>query len=166
MRRVLKVFIIVCSLFVLSACESNDNNAARLELYILRHVKGTHNFIIDEKPIFTGEDILNYEWDTHTITFKDELISSREINEKEDDLFMGGSKILGIYYPDQFALYLDGQELYRGYMRPQMHVSFMPMGPTISNSENGIMISCLDQNEDTRNNDSLHEMLKNSGLLR
>lgn len=168
MKRTIKVFIIMFTLFILSACNnnSNSNDADRLELYILRNVKGTQNFIIDENPIFTGEDILSYEWSTHTITFKDEFIASRQINDTKEDIMMGGSKILGVYYPDQFALYLDGVELYRGCLKPPIYSSFLPMCPTISDSDNGIIIKCPDKKVDTRYNDKIREILKNNGLLR
>lgn len=166
MKTTIKLTVIITLLFILSACNDYNNDADRLELYILRHVKGTNDFVIDEDPIITGEDILSYEWDTHTIVFKDEFLSSCEVGETEDDFGVGGSKILGIYYPDQFAVYLYGEELYRGYMKPQAYVSFMPMGPMISNSDKGIIIECLDNNLDTRNNEKLHEILKNNGLLR
>ncbi len=104
--------------------------------------------------------------DTHTIVFKDEFLSSCEIDETEDDFIVGGSKILGVYYPDQFAVYLDGKELYRGHMKPQAYISFMPMGPMISNSNKGIIIECLDSNSDTRSNEELYEVLKNNYLLK
>lgn len=166
MKTTIKLIVISALLFILSACNDYDNDADRLELYILRHVKGTNDFVIDEDPIITGEDILSYEWNTHTISFKDEFLASCEVDETEDDFVVGGSKILGVYYPDQFAVYLDREELYRGYIKPQAYISFMPMGPMISNSDKGIIIKCLDSNLDTRNNKKLHKVLKNNGLLR
>ena len=135
-------------------------------MYILRHVDGTDNFVIDENPIFTGEDILKYEWDTHTITFKEEFLLTRTVNETEDNLVMGGSEILGVYYPDQFALYLDGKEQYRGYVEPPAFCSFLPMGPMISNAPDGIIIKCYDPISDVRYDDELYEVLKNNALLK
>lgn len=160
------VIVLILILFILSACNNYDNDADRIEMYILRHVEGSNDFIIDENPIFTGEDILKYKWKTHTITFKEEFLSSRTVNEAENNFVMGGSQILGVYYPDQFALYLDGVELYRGHIEPQAFISFMPMGPMISNAPDGILIKCYDDKSDVRDNEKLHEVLKNNGLLR
>lgn len=165
MKVIKKNLIIVTLLFILSTC-NNSINADRLEFYILRSVEGSYEFIIDEKPIFTGDDILSYEWKTHTITFKEEFIELHDISETEDDIMMGGSKILGVYYPDQFAVYLDGEELYRGYINPQAFISFMPMGPTMLNSNDGITIRCIDKNSDTMENEELREFLKSNELLR
>lgn len=167
MRSFVIIMIAVTLLFTFSACD-NDNsmNAEKLEIYILRWVDNSDEFIIDEKAIFTGEDILSYEWETHTITFKDEFISQQNINETEDEFMMGGSKILGVYYPDQFVFYLDGKELYRGYINPQAYISYMPMGPTILNSNNGITIRCTDEKDKTMENEKLREFLRGRGLLR
>lgn len=165
MKAEIKLFLVILMSFVLTGCNSYDNDAYRIELYILRYVEGSDDLVIDEKPIITGEDILSYEWDTHTITFKDEFLLSREINETKDDLVMGGSKILDVYYPDQFALYLDGEELFRGYMMPQAFISFMPIGPVMSNAPDGIIIKNYNNESDIRESEELHEILKNNGLL-
>ncbi|MTI70825.1 MAG: hypothetical protein FH751_11305 [Firmicutes bacterium] len=169
MKTTIKIIAIILLLLGLVAChnDANDaNDADRLKLYILRHVEGTNDLVIDESPIITGEDILSYEWDTHKIVFKDEFLSSCEVDETKDDFIVGGSKILGVYYPDQFAVYIDDEELYRGHMKPQAYISFMPRGPMISNSDKGIIIECLDSNFDTRNNEKQYEVLKNNDLLK
>jgi len=166
MKATIKIIAILSLLFILSACNDYDNDADRIELYILRNIKGTNNFVIDEEPIITGEDILSYEWDKHTIVFKDEFLKSRQIDKIEDDSMFGGSKILGVYYPNQFAIYIDGKELYRGYIEPPVFISFMPTGPMMSHSENGIIFNCFDKKLDTRNNEKLYKILKNNDLLR
>lgn len=167
MKVTVKFLEFIIMLVILTACSNEKSiDSSKLEVYILRHNDSGNDFVKDEAPIFTSEDISNYDWDTHTITFKKEFIKAHEITKSEDDLVMGGSKILGIYYPDQFAFYLDGEELYRGYIQPQAYISFMPGGPTISDSNDGIIINCLDDNSDTRENDKLLEFLKVNDLLK
>jgi hypothetical protein len=166
MKTSIKLVVIISILLILSACNKDDNEANKLELYILRHVEGTDDFVKDEKPTFTGKDILSYEWSTHTIIFKEEFLSSRKVDDIDSDGFLeGGSKILGVYYPNQFAFYLDGEELYKGVMKPQVYISFMPTGPIISDSEEGIEIRNLDNSNDLRENEKLYEFLKENNLL-
>lgn len=165
MKRKVKFFILITLMVILTACNKEQNNADSLEFYILRHVEGESYFVIDEKPIFTGEDILSYDWDTHTIAFNKKFLSSRNIDEIEDDIMIGGSQILGIYYPDQFAFYLNGEEIYSGYMKPQAFISFMPVGPMISDSEKGIIINNNDSENDIRDDENLYEFLKDNDLL-
>lgn len=167
MKIFLNIVAILAVLFMLSACNKDNKDADRLEFYILRHVEGASDFVKDEKPIFTGKDILSYEWDTHTIIFDDEFLPSPKDDEIDNDDFLsGGSKILRIYYPDQFAFYLDGEELYRGFIKPQAYISFMPTGPMISDSDKGIVIKNLDNSKDLRDSEKLYEFLKEYELLR
>jgi hypothetical protein len=166
MKTALKSVVIISILLTFTACSKDSHDVNRLELYILRHIEGTSDFVKDTRPIFRGKDILCYEWDTHTIIFKDEFLSSRKVGEIDTDDFLdGGSKILGVYYPDQFAFYLDGEELYRGFMKPQAFISFMPIGPMISDSEAGIVIRNLDNDNDLRENEKLYQYLKENDLL-
>lgn len=168
MVNVRKFIIILFVLFITTACNNDDSSSKedKLELFILRRVEDAEDLVIDETPIFTDKDILSYEWDTHTIIFNEKFLASHETNETEDDIIMGGSKILRIYYPDQFALLLNGEELYRGYIQPQVNISFLPMGPMISNYDDGIIIKCYDEKLDTRDNDKLKAFLKDNDLLR
>lgn len=168
MKSSVKIIVMILMLLLLPACKKQENNADSLEFYILRMSEDKSEFILEEEPIFTGADIKSYDWDKHIITFTDEFLSSSNSEEVSDtdSFIMGGSNILGVYYPDQFALYLNGKELYRGYFRPQAYISFMPMGPIVSDVENGIIINCIGQVNDPRDNEELHKFLKENGLLR
>jgi hypothetical protein len=173
MKNIYKGVMILAMFLMLSGCDKTNRNAGKLELYILRHVlvdKDIAEFVRDESSIFTGKDIKSYDWDTHTITFTDEFLEDKnDIDEEDTESFLySGSQILGVFYPDQFALYLEGEELYRGYMKPQVFISFMPTGPMISDVENGIEIrnvgNVIDK-KDLRDNKELHEFLKDNNML-
>lgn len=165
MKIYIRFILIITLTILLSACNDEKNNADNLEFYILRHVEGSNEFVKDDKPIFTGEDILSYDWDSHTIIFMEDFLSSRRYDEIEEDIIIGGSQLLGVFYPDQFAIYLDGEELYRGYLQPQAFVSFIPGGPIISDSEKGIIINNTSIESDARNNKKLYEFLEDNDLL-
>lgn len=164
MRITFNLIAILSMAAALSGCGKSDKT--KLELYVLRHVEGSNEFVRDEKPAFTGKDIKSYEWKTHAIAFTDEFLPDKDIVLDDDSFVYGGSQILGIFSPDQFAFYLDGEELYRGYMKPPAFVSFMPAGPMISDSEKGIEIGCSGEGEDVRDNEKLYEYLKDTGLLK
>ncbi len=63
MKATIKIIAII-SLLVLGlvGCRNDDNEAHRLEVYILRYAESTNDLLVDERPIFTQEDILSYEW--------------------------------------------------------------------------------------------------------
>lgn len=173
MKNICKGVMILAMFLMLSGCVKTNRNADKLELFILRHVvvdKNTAEFVKDESPIFTGEDIKSYDWDTHTIIFTDEFLEDKIIQDVagDDSFLYGGSQILGVFYPDQFALYLEGEELYRGFLRPQLFISFMPTGPMFSDVENGIEISNVGNvvdKEDLRDNEELYKFLKDNNML-
>ncbi|XMB66566.1 hypothetical protein RI065_09720 [Mycoplasmatota bacterium zrk1] len=159
--------LLITLVCLLSGCaEAMSIDAHKLEVYILRKSDESNEFIMDKTPIFTGNEIESYEWDTHTIIFNSEFILSMEKKnlKEEDEILLGGSTILDVYYPDQFALFLEGEELYRGYLAPPVYSSFLPMGPRIANSENGIVIMCIDGKLDTRNDDRLKDFLEKNHL--
>lgn len=156
--------ILILPLFLIG-CSSNSNDANRIEFYILGSIEGPGEFE-GKSPIFTGDDILSYDWDTHTILFKEEFLAPLATYGPKDAVIKGGSAILDAYYPEQFAVALDGEELYRGYMQPQGYSSFMPAEPIISDVEGGIIIRGLEGEKDTRNNNKLYKVLKSNGLLK
>lgn len=174
MRNICKLIIVISILLILSGCQKTNHNAENLEMYILRHSvidKNNSEIIKDDSPIFTGNDIKSYDWDTHTIIFTDEFLTERKVDDAEvsDSLIDGGSQILGVFYPDQFAFCLDGEEMYRGYMKPQLFISFLPSGPIISDVENGIEIKNVgnvNDKTDPRDNKELYNFLKDKELLK
>lgn len=174
MRAGIKYVTVLLMLLVLSGCDKANRDADKLELYIFRHVvvdKDTAKFVKDDSPIFTGKDIEIYDWDTHTIIFTEEFLKDKNYTYEEDseNLLYGGSQILGEFYPDQFALYLDDEELYRGYMMPQLFISFMPTGPMISDVENGIeirIVGNVNDKTDLRDNEDLYKFLKDKKMIK
>ena len=110
--------------------------------------------------------LLEYIWETHTIIFDGEFLKDKTIEEYDNGDVMKGSKILNLYYPDQFAIYLNDEELYRGYVEPQMYISFFPGGPMIVEVDDRIRIDCFDDSLDTRYNEELRNYLVEVNLLK
>lgn len=186
-----KVVIVVLILITLSACninkselddtlispqvdvttqdiEKTNSENIGLEFYALRinDVGNEVEWVIDEQPLFKVNDVLEYEWDTHTIIFTDVFLESMNVDDIEKDPVMQGIPILNLFYPDQFVILLDGEELYRGYVEPQLFISFMPSGPTVVEVAKGIRIDCIDETLGIRDNDKLKEYVEDFGILK
>jgi hypothetical protein len=164
MKRLGMVLVFILVIMMTSACKKEDNMS--LEFYRLSHLTNTNDWVLEDQPLFTGDDILSYDWQSHTITFKDDFLADRNIDEMEDDLLMNGIKCLDLYYPDQLAIYLEDQEVYRTYVEPQGFISFFPPGPMVRGLEDGLMIDCFDPSLDSRNNKDLKAYLEKQGLLK
>ncbi len=129
--KLMKFLLIVITVCIIASCvnQSNDTDLEALKIYALRHVDGGSEWIQDKEPLFTGKDIEEYIWDSHIITFNDEFLKTKPSTRESEDILSNGSKILSLYYPDQFSISLHGRELYVGYVEPQIFISFYPGGP-------------------------------------
>lgn len=172
-----KILVILTLALAWVACQSQgqDPDLTALKVYGLRHVSGQSQWVLDQSPLFTGEDVQEYIWETHTIIFKDQFLESKGVTQEVRDRMdqgqkfrVRGSSLLDLYYPDRFAVYLDDQELYQGHMVPQDFISFYPSGPVMEDHESlrGVVILCLKAEEDTRHNPALKDFLKEAGLLK
>ena len=164
MKRLWMVLVLILLILMMNACKKDDKSD--LAFYRLSHLSNSNDWLLEEQPLFTGDDIEAYDWQSHTITFKDDFLADRNMDKTEDDLLMNGIKCLDLYYPDQLAIYLDDQEVYRTYVEPQAFISFFPPGPMVRGLEDGLMIDCFDPSLDTRNNKDLKAYLEKQGLLK
>jgi hypothetical protein len=164
MKRLWMVLVLILLILMMSSCKKDDKS--NLAFYRLSHITNTSDWVLEDQPLFTGDDILSYDWNSHTITFKDDFLANKISDEVEDDFIMNGIKFLSLYYPDQLAIYLDDQEVYRTYVEPQAFISFFPPGPMVRGLEDGLIIDCFDQSLDTRDNKDLKAYLEKQGLLK
>lgn len=161
----LKILILLCMILLLSSCDEKIDRS-ELNFFALRHNEENNKWVRDDKPLFIGNDIKEYDWNKHIILFEDKFIQNRIINEIDNDDKFKGSKLLSLYYPDKFAFYIDDKELYRGYVEPQVFISFFPEGPMIVEVSGGIRIDCNDKSLDTRYNEKLKLYLKDKKLMK
>jgi len=166
--KVVRILITIFLVSILASCNNRGEPEVleKLEYYALRRGEESGEWIRDEEPLFTGNDILDYEWESHTITFTDAFLAKMPIVEDNDYEVLNGSKILRLYYPDRFSVYLKNEEIYMGDVEPQAFISFYPGGPIIKNSDNGIMIDCMNDELDTRYDEGLSAFLEQVGLLK
>lgn len=173
MRKLYKVIFTILVMGLLFGCDKSAHNDKKFEFFMLRQIEGDNGImelVKDDSPIFTEDDMRSYDWDTHTIIFTEEFLADRGIIDEVDpeSLLYGGSQVLGEFYPDQFAIFLDGEELYRGYLQLPLFLSFMPSGPMIFDVDKGIEIKYVGNvadKTDPRDNENLYNFLKDRHLL-
>lgn len=119
-----------------------------------------------DKILFTGNDIESYDWENQVIVFTDAFTEQHKTEANPDDILMNGSKLLSLYYPERFVIYIGEQEIYQGFVEPEAFISFYPGGPTIVEENLGsIRITCTNSESDTRYDDDLSVFLKKTDLL-
>lgn len=95
------MIITISILFILYGCAKTYHNGNKFEMYILRHTmidKDNDEFIKDDSPIFTGNNIKSYDWDIHINILTEEFLEDKNNDPEEDsDSFINvGPQILGV----------------------------------------------------------------------
>ncbi len=126
----------------------------------------------NKRLLFTDNDIEEYDWESHRITFTDEFLSASVNNQNIGDtqkfLHDGGSALLETTGRERFIIMIDDEVIYAGHFKQALVSSFYPLGAVISDINGGIIIDFIGINEpdkDIRNDERIRETLKVKGLL-
>ncbi len=167
---ILSIALLTIAMLVGCGSSANDNsNKVDIEFYNAVPIEAySDEYIVSEKPMFTGDDIKYYYWDMHTIIFKEES----EIDCKPIEHFESNHQTLSSFATtsrDKFYVYVDGEFIYDGYYSQSFISSFLPVGITMRDRENGVNITyfSLDNKDenDKRSDDRLYDALKANGIL-
>ncbi|MDM8534641.1 hypothetical protein QUF55_08095, partial [Clostridiaceae bacterium HSG29] len=157
-------------LVVFNVFVNNSYNNAVIEFYNAVPIETySDEYIISEKPMFTGDDIEYYGWNNQTIIFKKES----GIDCKPIENFKSNYQTLSSFATtsrDKFYIYVEDEFIYDGYYAQSMISSFLPIGITMIDIENGVKIKYwaldnMDKN-DERFNDRLYDALKANNILK
>ena len=135
-----------------------------IEFYVIRHDK--ENMIKATKELsFTESDMESYNWKSHEIVFTQKFIDDNNVDLTEELLIEGGSKVLDCNGNDKFIVFVNNEKIYEGIFEPSMYQSYLPEGPILSDTKNGVEIS-VHWGDDPRSNEKLYEALRNNKLLK
>lgn len=151
------IILIGIGLYVKWSWNYDHNEKHTFEVY--NAVKDTSgNFIRDEEPLFTGENIDYYDWNSHRIVFKESFIKestvavreykgdNKDTNNTESDTTsevilvfdepkdsksnatIGGSMVFNTGHQDMFMVFVDDELIYEGFYNQSLLSSFLPTG--------------------------------------
>lgn len=175
--KMLNGFVICLIMFGLTACATKKEMLVPIEIYIVQDEsiskEDFSKFIDENAPILTENDIESYNWSMHSIylkkTYLEEHSKKEETSEINDGFYEGGSLWLKAKEKDRFILVVDNEILYDGSVRQGLSSSYYPVGPVISDLDNGIGIGFIEleneSNPDIRNDTKLYQALKNNKQL-
>ena len=160
-------------IFMLVGCNNFTNDGSNKVVIEFYNAVPTETYsgeyLVSEKPIFTGDDIEYYDWNNQTIIFKKES----EIDCKPIENFESNHQTLSSFATtsrDKFYIYVDDEFIYDGYYGQSIISSFLPIGITMIDVENGVRIKywTLDSMEknDERFDDRLYDALKANDILK
>jgi hypothetical protein len=149
---------------------NDSSNKVVIEFYNAVPIETYYDeYLVSEKPIFTGDDIDYYDWNNQMIIFKKESgidckpIEDFEHNHQTLSSFATTSR-------DKFYIYIDDEFIYDGYYGQSIISSFLPIGITMVDVEDGVKIRYwildnMDKN-DKRFDDRLYDALKANNILK
>jgi hypothetical protein len=169
------LFFIILVLFISSSIISctaengEDNRKSTLEVY--NAIFSNDEYVIEETPMFTINDIESYDWKTHQITLKSEYIdylNELYMNESGNELgvHIGGIERFNTNFMDKFMLYIDEELIYSGHYEQSLYSSYAVMGIVMTSTSDGVIIEYgMNSEEDHRNDPRVYEVLESYGVL-
>ena len=135
-----------------------------VEFYVIRYDK-ENKIKATKKLSFTESDMESYNWKLHEIEFTQKFIDDNNVDLTEEFLIEGGSKVLDCNGNDKFIVFVNNEKIYEGIFEPPMYQSYLPDGPILSDTKNGVKIN-VHWGEDPRSNEKLYEALRINKLLK
>lgn len=172
MKKLFTIILTFVIVVTLAACTKND--ASDLKIYVIKRdtVEGLSDNIeilsalkTDGRLVFDGSDIQGYNWQTHTITFKETSVPSHGSVTEED----GGSAIFKTNDTYAFVIALKNSIIYTGGFKQGLKNPRAPLQPSIS--DDGRYSCCITYDSkyasgsDVRSNKKLYDFLSVCGLL-
>ncbi len=153
-------WIVIISLILITARSSSVtiDSSELIEIYVLRVTEETGHYVREENPVINSMDIESYNTITHEIILSKgclDRLNNRVVTSKwdtyEEMLIENlGAYRLGATYPDKYAVYIDGEEIYTGWFEPPVFISYYPPGIVMADSEFGLVLkpNILEPEED------------------
>lgn len=153
---------------------SNDNAISNtnhtFEVYIgeaeqNRNICIKDQFVLNEDPLFTHEDIKAYLWQTHDILFTDAFLVDRLDNVRDNYILEGGSLLLNADPGDIFVIVVNGERIYHGYFARSSYSSHIDIGMGMEDIDYGIHLAPMFGAKDTRDDNRIYDVLNVLGIL-
>ncbi len=174
-KKILVVLIlIVAFLYIFISINGIKNSTNEtLRVYAINDYESTNNVSLENKTLlFTDNDIKEYNWESHRITFTDEFLNDSDtkqnIGNTKKFLTNGGSTLLGTSGREKFIVMIDEEVIYDGYFKQSMVSSFYPIGAVISDINGGIRIDfngIEGLEKDIRNDKRIRKILEDKDIF-
>ena len=166
MKKIILYFMAIMIGIFLMACDSKDNDKS-FEVYLIEYtgdnwIDNVDEFVLSDKPLFTDEDIIEYNWSNHQIILKDEFLEKLSKNNKETtdtENFKnaaGGSKLFNTVQRDYFVVVVNDKKIYYGNFKQSVLSSYMNPSAIMLDTPTGIIIDLSKRSEDVRNNKEIY----------
>ena len=170
MKKIILLLVILSQICIIVSCSSKNNNVNKSSIEFYNAVEKeafSDEYRVSKKPLFTEKDINYYDWDTHTIVFKDEFMSQQKNIDKNNKI--GGSSVFGTKSRDKFMVYVDNELLYDGYYNQTYFSSFYPIGAVMLDLSDGVRIEFHEikgvETVDNRSDLRMYKALKECEIL-
>ena len=151
---------LISSNYMSSKVEITFFNATPKDLY-------SDEYIVDEIPVFTQNDIEYFDWEQQIIMLK----KDNDLNLKAFLIGEHNNQTLSSFATtqrDKFYIYVEDEFVYSGYYSQAMISSFYAHGVTMKDIDGGVSIENIgldSEFSDERLNDKLYKALKSNNLL-
>ena len=169
-----KVVAIILILIILLTTGCNKTDVSDLEFYVISREHLTQdlsdNQIVSSaqkngRLAFNGSDIEGYNWETHTVTLKDNSVTSHGAVTAES----GGSAIFKVDDTFAFVILINNKLVYCGGFIQGSKNPSIPLQPYIEDVESTVFKIGFDSkyssDKDSRSNNQLYSFLNKTGLL-
>ena len=176
MKKIMLYFMAIMIGIFLMACDSKDNDKS-FEVYLIEYtgdnwIDNVDEFLLPDKPLFTDEDIIEYNWSNHQIILKDEFLEKLRDNNKETtdtENFKnaaGGSKLFNTVQRDYFVVVVNDKKIYYGNFKQSVFSSYMNPSAIMLDTPTGVVIDLSNTSEEIRNSKEIYEVLKDIGIFK
>lgn len=169
-----KIIFLIISILIFLLCGCSKLSESSLEIYVIEQTK-LNSSLNDRETVklikqngrlaFNGEDINGYNWETHTISLKNEAVPSHSTITSES----GGSAIFKVDDSYAYAIVLNDALVYvGGFMHGSKNPS-IPLQPSINDIDEYSFKITFDSKyatgADPRDNKSFYKFLSKFGKL-
>lgn len=168
-----KMKLLAILLFVLSlcGCENSETTTAvtsdRLVFYNMT-LNNEGEYVANESPMFTIEDVESYDWKNHVILFRKDVLEKMNTESRSFSNKVGGIKKLMTGPMDMFAIYIDDELIYEGYYGQTTISSNTVTGNVMEEVPNGVQMSYYysSDEKDLRLDTRIYELLEEKNLIK
>ncbi len=136
-------------------------NAVPIEMY-------SDEYLVNELPLFTDDDIEYYDWDQQIVKFKNKsevkVLAMKDFEHNNQTLSSFATTLR-----DKFYVYVDDELIYEGFYAQSIISSFYAEGITLKDLDAGIKIEhveLVDGGNDERLDERLYKALKANRILK
>lgn len=149
--------------------EQNQHVDKRNQRVLRGDISIKDEFVLNEEPLFTHEDIKAYRWQTHDILFTDDFLAGRLDNVRynvENHDFEGGSFLLNADSGDIFVIVVNGERIYHGYFPKAAYLSSFDIGILMKDIDYGVHLQPnFNDSKNVREDNRIYDVLNVLGIL-